>query len=408
MSKTHEKFSEVREDKVYRSRWKKLFELWEKFFFINDEKIPLSTSNLKKKCQYILYRMVYLLTLSDCALFLSYSYKTFILESFPKTLTVLMLIQWKFCSYLNFFIMVSKIKQYKTLKENFMNSTLLCVCDDCDDRISFLFKIAKIRTILQILLVLIMHPILACILPLLRNESGIFDIFFYPFPLNDNIFSLPIFVAWWVFVLVALQILPQANFSWFLIEYLVLEFRVLREKCQAFFVSGCEIQPNAEWNYRNKMIVHYCTKHEEMCNLLGDVNKIIKYSISAIILNMILGLCTIFAGLINNFLSQEELVFICMLPTLVFLLSVKTLHTGMNLHKNIHDIVEDLYAMNFKGLSTETRMKLTLFLDRLNTTPSGISVGGFFVIRPSSILTIFGSLFTYVIVVLQTKRPTDS
>uniref|UniRef100_A0A0L8FL56 Gustatory receptor n=1 Tax=Octopus bimaculoides TaxID=37653 RepID=A0A0L8FL56_OCTBM len=219
---------------------------------------------------------------------------------------------------------------------------------------------------------------------------------------------VPLLLGWIIFAFVVLQIFPQLNLCWLVVEHLIIEFGILKEKYREVLNAESSKQFSNEWMQRNEMIMYYCTKHAEMCSLLDETDKPLQHNTSSLILNMILGLCTLFYGFVNDFLENIELLFVCVLPIILSLIAGWVLYRGMKLHQNIHDIVEDLYAMNFKGLSTETRMKLTLFLDRLNTTPSGISVGGFFVIKPSSVLTIFGSLFTYVIVVLQTKRPADS
>lgn len=337
MTENHKKFSALREEIVKRSKLESGFEVREKFLIFH-QNVSLSTfssSNYKDRWKYILNRIFFFMALIDCFRILCFTFVTFLRNS-EITLAVLMLVEWKFCYFLYSAMMLYKSDTYEVLKETFRNITLLCVCDNCDFKRVILLKIERIRITFQIILVFILYPCLTILLPLASwSQHGIFEAFYYPIPHGNYYKLVLLFLGWILFAFVILQNFPQLNLCWLILEHLTIEFGVLREKCREVLNAEVSKQFSNEWRQRNEMIMYYCKKHEELCNLLDETNTTLQYNTSSLIMNMILGMCTLFYGIVNDFLGATELLFVYILPIILTLLAGLLLYRGIKLHQNV-------------------------------------------------------------------------
>ena len=94
--------------------------------------------------------------------------------------------------------------------------------------------------------------------------------------------------------------------------------------------------------------------------------------------------------------------------TLVFVNILLLTIPVASLHSKAHAIVDPLIKWKTQHVENNLLLQVNLFLQQLSHTPVGLTVGGIATITKDSVLTIFGTILAYLIIVIQFGQDSEA
>ncbi|KAK6172999.1 hypothetical protein SNE40_016542 [Patella caerulea] len=113
-------------------------------------------------------------------------------------------------------------------------------------------------------------------------------------------------------------------------------------------------------------------------------------------------------GIIKDSANTPMLMFMCAISIHCSIGLVWTLSAGVYLCLKIKRPLEYVMKVNMKNSSVDLMSTVSLLTARLNSSPIGFTVGDVVTIDTTTVITIFGTLLSYAIVIYQFAQTTDT
>ncbi|CAD5120119.1 DgyrCDS8696 [Dimorphilus gyrociliatus] len=147
----------------------------------------------------------------------------------------------------------------------------------------------------------------------------------------------------------------------------------------------------------------YRNRHIELCKLVESLDRVVSFITSSSFLSHITLLCIILYNVIYHKLNTEftSLQLFWIFSIIIHMLTIG--YHGGNIYVWAHHPIKSMLSLSlvYDGVDNDKLLQINMFMNKLTGTTIGVSAMGMFVVDPSALVTMFGVMITYFIILLQ-------
>ncbi|ESP02428.1 hypothetical protein LOTGIDRAFT_172085 [Lottia gigantea] len=144
-------------------------------------------------------------------------------------------------------------------------------------------------------------------------------------------------------------------------------------------------------------------RYFDICGFVTEIDDAFLPFVSGYIVSGLTTICLDIHALLYGFLSHTEVVAYGGIIGIATFELILILVNGSLIESKSKCCLETSKRFNMNKLNTETMSAFTLFLENMKNTDTGLSFLKLFIVDKTAMLTIAGTLISYIIVVLQMK-----